>query len=384
MSIRVHDLGARRSFVPFAVAAVMVLTAATPADRAGAGTHVRPSTIAATARWGYVWADQPSGGDYTPDLSYQRNSQGRVNLIQREEGIGDGFYRVQFPRLWSSANDGTVNITAYGSGGRTSCGYYSDIDGNPWFVQPGKTIAVEVLCIEPPFAHVDSQFDIAYSTRTEQKGRYAYVWADQPASPSYTPIADHQFNSKGLTNTITHSAIGRYAVHLPGLEGGTNGGTVKVTAERSHLCNVSSWGHNDVEVVVFVRCFDFDGEPANTTFTMTFANKINLLGSNKGYGYAWANKQSSPSYTPDPLFSASKPGGDITITRSGPGIYSVLFSGVGAEVLSHVQVTAYGTVPNQCRVQGWAPAGDGQDIGVECYDLDGHPADSRFTIQFMR
>src|SRR5262249_48696483 len=159
--------------------------------------------------------------------------------------------------------------------------------------------------------------DITYAVRTEHTGRYAYVWANDATLASYTPTTDHQFNSAGFTNTITHDSIGHYAVHLPGLNGGANGGTVKVTPEHHDLCNVSSWGSNDVEVTVFVRCFKLDGTPTNARFTMAYANKVNLLGSNKGYAYAWANKSSSASYTPDTHFSASKPGGDITITRSG-------------------------------------------------------------------
>jgi hypothetical protein len=159
---------------------------------------------------------------------------------------------------------------------------------------------------------------------------------------------------------------------------------VKVTPEQGNLCNVSSWGSNDVEVTVFVRCFDLDGSPTNSHFTMTYANKVNLLGNGKGYAYAWANKSSSPSYTPDTRYSASKPAGDITITRSGTGIYTVHLAGAGTAIRSHVQLTAYGNTSNQCRVQGWEPSGTGQAIGVECYEVDGDPADTRFTIQFMR
>jgi len=36
------------------------------------------------------------------------------------------------------------------------------------------------------------------------------------------------------------------------------------------------------------------------------------------------------------------------------------------------------------RVRGWGPSGTGQAVGVECYEVDGDPADTRFTIQFMR
>jgi hypothetical protein len=372
-------LGSRRSSGRgSALAVVLVMLLATTAAAAGK-THVRPS--ATPERWGYVWADQPTGGDYTPDRSYQRSSRGKVNVIQRDGFVG--LYRVLFRGLWSFPNDGTVNITDYGAGERTACGIELGVDDDPWYVV-SHTVMVEEHCRELPLISADARFDVTYAVRTEHTGRYAYLWADQPASPSYTPLFDHQFNSAGLTNTITHDSIGHYAVHLPGVNGGANGGTVKVTPEQGKLCNVSSWGSNDVEVVVFVRCFNLDGTPRNARFTMTFANKINLLGNGKGYAYAWANKSSSPSYTPDPHFSASKPGGDITIARHSPGIYTVSFAGAGTAIRSHVQLTAYGNTSNQCRVQGWGPNGAGQAVGVECYDIDGNAADTRFTIQFMR
>src|SRR5262249_22594154 len=152
----------------------------------------------------YVWADQPSNPSYTPSKFYQKNSQGGTNTITRQ---GVGQYTVTFPAL-AGTNGGTGELTAYRGGdhyrGAACAG------GSP-------AVSVSVRCADPNGALVDSYFDATYTEKTKLSGKLAYVWADQPGSASYTPSTFYQFNSKGLTNTITRNGTGSYVVKFPGL-----------------------------------------------------------------------------------------------------------------------------------------------------------------------
>ena len=356
-----------------AVAAVVAIPSSASA---GSRPQVRPArTAGGGGKYGYVWANDPTNPSYTPDPQFQANSSGLLNTITR---VSVGNYQVTFPSLAGLTNGGTVSVTAYGSGGRSYCGVLS------WGGSPD--IVVYVRCADSNGSPADSMFDATYTERTKTAARYGYVWADQPASPSYTPSLFYQFNSKGATNTITRSGTGSYIVTMPGIGLGNNSGTVKVTtyASASNRCKVGNWGEVGADRLVAVYCFDSFGTPVDAMYTVTFANKLNLLGSGAGYGYALANKPTSPSCTPDPAYSLSKPAGPITITRSARGSYEVTFAGVGLAIKSDVQVTSAGPSSHECRTDGWEPSGTGQGIFVECYDTNRNLADDKFTIQFIR
>ena len=74
------------------------------------------------AVWGYVWANDPTAGSYTPSAAYQRNSTGALNTITR---TGVGSYTVNFENL-GIYYGGTVNVTAYGIGSETCKVLYWD------------------------------------------------------------------------------------------------------------------------------------------------------------------------------------------------------------------------------------------------------------------
>jgi hypothetical protein len=376
MTISFDRPSVRRSAVSLAVAAALLILGSATASAAG-GPPRPPAAPTTTGRWGYVWADNPTSASYTPDSSYQANSKGHTDTITRS---GVGLYQVVFPGLSTSTNGGTVNVTAYGTGDQSYCGVVN------WGTTGARGIAVNIRCADTTGALVDSFFDATYSVKSPTARHYGYVWANDSSSASYTPDLFYQFNSAGRTNTITRSGTGLYAVRLPGLAG--NNGTVKVTTygPDSTRCQVEGWGSsgNGRAEIVSVDCFDSAGSPVDAEYTMTFANRVNLLGTTRGYGYAWADQPSAASYTPSGVYSDSKPSGAITITRSNTGLYDVVFSGVGTQVRSDVQITSYGGNSNECRVDSWGSSGSGQDVGVECYDTAGNPIDTLYTIQFIR
>ncbi len=102
----------------------------------------------------------------------------------------------------------------------------------------------------------------------------------------------------------------------------------------------------------------------------------------QGYGFAYADQPSQPSYTASLVHSYNDGGGDITITRSGPGVYSVSFEGLGSVGSGggHVQVTSTDPGSRYCNVASWGSS----TANVRCYDLLGNLADGRFNVLVLR
>jgi hypothetical protein len=98
------------------------------------------------------------------------------------------------------------------------------------------------------------------------------------------------------------------------------------------------------------------------------------------YGFVRADDPSAESYAPDPAFAYNDAGPRPQITRAGIGQYAVEFPGLSAlGWTTNVQVTAYGTDTNYCKVAGWG----GDAVSVACFDIAGHPADTRFTLLYL-
>jgi hypothetical protein len=126
---------------------------------------------------------------------------------------------------------------------------------------------------------VDTRFTLTYVSgislvggpcSTDELGTCsAYVWANQPTSPSYTPSLAYQFNNTGATNTITRSEaeVGVYWVQFPYQS--LDDGDVQVTAygSGSEYCKVVYWTPG---TGVQVRCFSSNGTPVDTYFDVTF------------------------------------------------------------------------------------------------------------------
>ena len=191
----------------------------------------------------------------------------------------------------------------------------------------------------------------------------AFVWANQPFSASYRPNPNYQWNSRHpftAVNTITRTAVGSYAVQLPDL--GAVSGTVLVTAygPGTSNCKVQSWGPNGTAQSVKVRCFTATGRPADAPFTMSYTNNTGIDGSD--LAYVWANLPSAASYVPSRSYQANSSGATNQIQRLDTGTYLVKLPNLGRRA-GHVQVTAYGSGPERCKVISWGRTLQGYRAG---------------------
>lgn len=223
----------------------------------------RPVTaLCCGAAGAYLWANQPSTASYTPSTTYQWNSTGVNNTITR---TGVGTYTANLPGM--SFVGGTVEVTAYGSGS-AHCKVVS------WF-----TTSVNVACFTAAGAPTDSLFTLNYDNKLSPNGgpSFAYAWADQPSTASYTPSATYQFGALASECssfvgpiTIQRTSVGRYAVQIPTLS--PTGSNVKVTAYGSagEACKVVGWFGSGTGTEVDVACFDAAGAAVDTRYVVVY------------------------------------------------------------------------------------------------------------------
>ena len=327
--------------------------------------------------WAYLWGDVGTG---TPNATFQFNSASPVvkNSVVR---TGVGAYTVTLPNLDAPA--GTVHVTAYGSGPATCkvASFYPAVSG----------MQVNVRCFGSGGVAADSQYTLTFTRPFIATKPMAYVWQDRPSAPLGTPFiprGSYSFNSTDGTNTITHTGLGTYAVRLPNIGG--SGGHVQVTAYGfgSERCKVVGWSPSGVDELVNVACFTSAGSPTDTFFTMTYARGISIVGSDccppggpgTRFAYAWGNDASAASYTPSAPYQFSNPPATATITHPlpGSGAYAVSFP---AQDLSRgtVQVTAYGSGPEYCKVAYWTPSAG---VKVSCFGGSGTALDTRYVVTF--
>jgi len=107
----------------------------------------------------------------------------------------------------------------------------------------------------------------------------------------------------------------------------------------------------------------------------------------KAAGYVWNDRSAAPvgvPYTPSLTYQHNSSGGTNTITRNGTGNYAVTFPGLGGggSVGGIVQVTAYGSGPESCKVSNWHPTPSDIAVTVLCFDASGVQTDTLYDVSF--
>ena len=96
--------------------------------------------------------------------------------------------------------------------------------------------------------------------------------------------------------------------------------------------------------------------------------------------FIYGSKERSASYEAQGAYNS----GTQKITRKGPGQYAIVLAGKAVAARGgNVQVTAYGAKPTFCKVERWRPLfSSDMEIVIRCFDVQGRPADSKFTALF--
>ncbi|MBP2330566.1 hypothetical protein JOF56_010951 [Kibdelosporangium banguiense] len=314
-----------------------------------------PARPAAVRGYGWVWADlaaSPLDTWYTPSPAYQFNSvAGPNNLVTH---MGTGTYAVLLKEL--NAGGGVAHVTAYGWDAKTRCKLIST---QTW---PEGQILI-VRCYDLAGALKDSQFTASYTSLTSTYYPFAYI----------SPAGQH--NSTGGVNTVTSvGPPGSYEVTLPGIN--VSNGTEQVTAQGqdANWCKVAGSWLAGPDHKIGVQCYSPAGVPANTTFTVTYVAKGNIVGAwyDLESLYAWFDLR-GPGVSTTWRFANGRPTGLAWGVI--PGVPATLTAPMPPLDNGDVQVTAFGAGPVSCSVAFWNNTG----IRVQCVDPAGTPVSATST-----
>ncbi len=364
----------------FVSTALLASTVASALAVGSAGTGpIHPSGF--DTRWGWVTV-RSSAASYTPAARDQGNSLGGTNTVQN---FGAGHFIVHMAGIGETG--GNAQISTLGSDRFCGLGQWGE---------QGANENISVYCYSASGLPSKAKFTVTFINSESQTGVMAYLVADQPTTPDYTPYVVTSRNTTGGTNTIHRSSTGTYVVTLPGLASAH--GNVQVTATPNAaagrvapagaplgatVCDVAAWYPNGLDESASVLCFDISGSLADAEFSFIFTNGQGL----KGPGvtkvvYLWANHPGKASYVPKAAYRYSDPSGSERVTRQGTGRYTAILSAMpkgGA-----AKVTAYGSTSTRCSIASVRTSGTPQQVGVACYDSSGAPTDSKFSLSYER
>jgi hypothetical protein len=372
----------RTRLAAITVAALLLLTIGASA----AVARVTPD-LEAVPEWGWVTVRLPTS-TYDPAPKDQGNSSDSTNHVSYD---GNGRYTVVFEHLEHPG--GTVHVTPLGATTNTC----EVVEWGPSTTSPD--LIVNVACYTRLGVPTAQRFSLSWLATASTTGRLAYLWADEETAASYTAHPTYSYNSRGGTNTVQRSAIGRYVARLRDL--GSMKGSVQVTAYETtgapptsvgpatavlpSACTTGGWGPSASgdDMLVTVYCRDSNGAPTDSRFDLTFMQGLGLKGQGGDrVAYLWADRSTAASYTPDARYWFSTAGQAPRVTRQGTGSYTATLPGMPKG--GGVQVTAQGGSARRCVVKSISLDTLPQRIGVRCYDFDGDPANAKFTLAYER
>jgi hypothetical protein len=218
--------------------------------------------------------------------------------------------------------------------------------------------------------------EIGVSKEALSGGHQGFAWVNLSNGNVNT---SYSYSTAGGTISVSSAATGAYTVRFPGLGG--SGGNAQVVAygSGSARCKVASWGTSGADEVVGVRCHTAAGAAVNSAFVVHYGRKT----SNNGVGaYLWADQASAASYYPSASYSWNSTGGTNSITRTATGAYTVRLPGLAATG-GTVEVTAYGTSSQHCKVASWVASGADQLVYVRCFNTTGGAADTQYALNYQ-
>jgi hypothetical protein len=310
----------------------------------------------------------PSGDACVPRtlvMNYSAFATGAVTsqgVFRHELGhvLGLRHEHIRAPGTWCSEDTSWRAVTAYDS---------SSVMHYPWC--PGATNTGDLFITATDATGVESLYG--------PSSAHGFAWVTATGGVS----AAYSYNSEGGAITATAGPAGAYAVSFAGL-GGTGGDVQVVGYGTSNTrCKVASWGGAwPGNLTANVQCHLPDGTPAASAFVVQYARKAASV---DGTGaYLWAHDASAASYCPTSVYSWNSTDGVNCIAHGAtPGDYTVQLPGLASSGGGTFQVTAYGTLGEHCKIQGWGASGTSQQVRVLCFDAAGAAADARFTLNYF-
>jgi hypothetical protein len=217
------------------------------------------ATSVASGRLGYMRTLFQADPFAEPEFYYSFNSAAGPMSVTRS---APGAYTALFEDL--DTDGGTVLVTSFENNRACRVKDWADVTAG---------VQVRVRCYTHFGQLHDAQFTLSFMDGLGLKGfggaSVAYLLANQPATPTYTPPAASRFSTEGGTPSVKWLSKGRYEVRLPNFE---TGGAAFVTAmgDGKQRCQLDSLPTAGSPKVVRVRCFTAAGAAANSPFALSF------------------------------------------------------------------------------------------------------------------
>ncbi|GIH08434.1 hypothetical protein Rhe02_65010 [Rhizocola hellebori] len=204
-------------------------------------------------------------------VPHKFNSTGAVDPAPIDEP-GVGSWLQNFNGIGGPMMKGQLQVTALNFAEGARC------KASAWFIDAGFQ-QVRVKCYNSAGAPLDTRWVLSYHERREVVGKagpkFAYGtlwWPGTPPLLSGFDVAETNYSSVGMRNTVLYVSTGRYLVSLPNVAGGTD--HVQVTG-YGHLnnrwCQLEDlWFYAGNGVQVKVACFN-NGQPADSGFFVTYS-----------------------------------------------------------------------------------------------------------------
>jgi hypothetical protein len=199
-----------------------------------------------------------------------------------------------------------------------------------------------------------------------------------------------RFNTSGQSVSSFKLVPGSYSVTFSGLGAGTDGfaGHAQVVSSGTlnrKRCKVESWNAGGTSVTVNVRCH-LPPTPPSTSSTLASSNfHVHYMRNtvNNGHGaYLLADSHNVPlNQFVAPSSSWNSTNGANLVARVGTGLYDVFLQGLETHA-GTVQVTAFGSGAEYCKVESWFPISVFQQVRVNCFNGAGSPVNAKFLLNY--
>ncbi|MCR9093383.1 MAG: hypothetical protein NXI30_04135 [bacterium] len=325
-----------------------------------------PGTAAAHLQgYGFAHANQPSTPAYSAPLVDSYNDGGGSIDITRS---GPGAYAVSFEDLSDvGSGGGHVQVSSTDPGSR-----YCTISS--W----GSTVA-NVRCYDFLGNLADGRFNVLVLRPGPEPSDYAFAWASNPTSASYTPSATYRYNPAGTGSaTVTRHQVGHYSIRFDDFD--AVGAGPRVDLVTAYGGNARCQVHGAISDGFNVRCHSPLGFAIDSRFA---ALSMRTELEDDGWGFARVSDPYSFGYTLpfDDGHNAGLPD-DPTVDHSAVGVWHLEWPGLDAIGinLGSVQVSADAFFDRQCGVD----PEDGDSVTIRCFDGIGMPAETEFQVLFLK
>ncbi|HUR48188.1 MAG TPA: cell wall-binding repeat-containing protein [Acidimicrobiales bacterium] len=330
----------------------------------GSGGGGTPPPVGRQSAYVGVGTLRPGGGfEIHPGRDF--NSAGGTNTVNT---LGVGRYEVTFDRM--DLSEGVIHVDAFQA--QSSCVLNT--------VRPASD-SIIVECTDAG-APADVEFQASFLRLPDGSPNFLYAVVDDPSATASHLSNGASNNVSGQAVEVERIGVGRHIVRFREANISGGGVTVTPTFVEGAECAVNALTLDGTDTLVGVECNGSSGSNRDIVFHLSVASGDTMGDPGSPFGYALSASASPPegdAIVPPGDFGFNSNGGEVTVTRTRTGSYTVRIAGVLVDGGFH-SVTTAGPAGARCAV-GFTGS---DEFGVSCIDPAGAAVDSAFFFNYFR